>query len=364
MVIPGKNIIISMENTDDELPWVTNFFETILMNVWYPITVATLSFNIKQIITDYAKKTSDIGCTPYHLNDFGARSVSSPESAGIGGMAHLVNFAGTDTLNGVRYARHYYDAGKAVAASVFATEHSTTTSWTREHEIDAYEHFLDACPEGICSVVADSYNIYEAVKMFGTTLKEKVLARGSKTGFAKLVIRPDSGEPAEVSVKVLQLLDQYFGSTLNSKGYKILNPKVGMIYGDGINDKSIKEILDAVVAAGFSTDNIVFGMGGELLQGVKRDDLKFAFKCAEAKINNEWVRVYKDPITDPGKVSKKGRLALIKDGDTIRTIEVTDAHKNAVHAIPDLLELVFENGEILREYTFADVRALTETFIK
>jgi nicotinamide phosphoribosyltransferase len=344
MKVPVKNVLMTLENTDEELPWVTNFLETLLLQVWYPTTVATLSANIKDVIGKYATVTSEVGVSPFHLNDFGARGCSSQETAGIGGAAHLVNFLGTDTLRGIVTAMKYYNQPTVCGHSVMATEHSTTTIYGKENELEAYTRFLDECPTGILSVVSDSYNIYNAIEMFGTTLKERILNRDSK-----FVVRPDSGDPIKMSVEVLELLWKYFGGTVNNKGFRVLNPKVGMIYGDGINLHSIEQILEAVTDHEFSTDNIVFGCGGALLQQVNRDTCKFAFKCCAAKRGNEWVEVYKDPITDPDKVSKKGKLKLVRDGNTVKTVGINELGE-------DLLQTVFENGILLKDYTFEEVR--------
>lgn len=343
MKIDVKNVLMTMENTDEQLPWLTNFLETLLLQVWYPITVASLSANIKDTIQEFANMSSDVGVSPFHLNDFGARGCSSQETAGIGGMAHLVNFLGTDTMRGVQFAMEYYNTD-VCGHSVMATEHSTTTIYGRENEEEAYKRFLDECPTGILSVVSDSYNIYEAIKMFGTKFKEQILARDGK-----FVVRPDSGDPCVMSVEVLNLLWEYFGGTRNEKGYRVLNPKVGMIYGDGINYGSIRQIMWNVTINGFSTDNIVLGCGGGLLQQIDRDTLKFAIKCCAAKRDGKWVEVYKDPITDKGKGSKKGRLKLIRNEVGFKTVnEDVDGD--------DILQVVFENGEIKREYTFDQIR--------
>jgi nicotinamide phosphoribosyltransferase len=235
-----------------------------------------------------------------------------------------------------------------------ASEHSTTTVYGKENEAKAYENFIDNCPNGILSLVSDSYDIYNACdKIFGQELKDKILAREGK-----LVVRPDSGDPSEVSLAVLQKLWAAFGGTVNEKGYKVLNPKVGVIYGDGINYDSISSILFRMYLAGFSTDNIVFGMGGALLQQVNRDTQKFAFKCSAAEVNGKWVEVYKDPITDGGKKSKRGRLELIKAfrSNNIETIAERDL--NDSWGTP-LLQTVFENGEMVQEYKFEEVRAAT-----
>ena len=346
--VPYRNVMMTIENTDEKVPWITNFLETLLVQVWYPTTVATLSAKIKEMGQRFADETSDNPVSPFLLNDFGFRGVSSVESAGIGGSAHLVSFSGTDTLHGITYAKRYYNAGPC-GGSVMATEHSTTTIYGRENELEAYRTFIKACPEGLLSIVSDSYDFFKALEWFGTELKEEILARGQKTGFAKFVVRPDSGNPIEMSLKAIQALDKHFGSTVNSKGYKVLNPKVGVIYGDGINYDSIKEILTEIRSKGYSIDNIVFGMGGGLLQQVNRDTQKFAFKCSAANVGNKWVDVYKDPVTDKGKQSKKGKLKLIEHEGEIQTVQEQENGD-------DLLEVVFENGNIVHLHTFGEVQ--------
>lgn len=358
-ILGGKNVLVTVENTDPEVPWLTNFCETLLLQVWNTITVSTNSLMSKRVIQKWAEISSDTGVSPFHLNDFGFRGVSSVESAGLAGCAHLVNFAGTDTLIAINYAKRFYNATGLVGASVFASEHSTTTIYGRENELEAYRTFLTNCSEGIASLVSDSYNIYEAIKMFGTELKELVLSRGSKTGFGKLVVRPDSGDPVSMSLECVLLLDQYFGSTTNTKGYKVLNPKVGVIYGDGITTETIDLILENLVKNGYSTDNIVFGQGGALLQQVNRDTLKFAFKCCYAEINGKGVDVYKDPITDSGKKSKRGKLKLAKVTEHFNPDNLPLGTYVTVPEgswVKDELVTVFENGELVKDWTFTEVR--------
>lgn len=345
-VVPTKNVLVTIENTDPKCYWLTSFLETALLRaVWYPTTVATNSYVSKQIIREYLEKTGDVAGLDFKLHDFGFRGVSSFESAGLGGAAHLVNFRGTDTIAALLYARKYYGADMA-GFSIPAMEHSTVTSWGRENEVDAYRNMLNqyAKPGAILAAVSDSYDIYAACKLWGTELKQQITESG-----ATLVVRPDSGDPATVVLECLRILDQYFGSVVNDKGYKVLN-NVRVIQGDGINQISIKEILVAATEAGYSADNLAFGQGGALLQIVDRDTLKFAMKCSAAKIRGEWVQVFKDPITDQGKQSKRGRVTLYKDADGRFYSGVEDWPKN------ELVE-VYCNGVITKEYTFEEVRA-------
>jgi len=225
------------------------------------------------------------------------------ESAGLGGAAHLVNFKGTDTIVGMLCAQKYY--GECDAYSIPAAEHSTITAWGRCNEAAAYENMINQYGSGMYSVVSDSYDIYHAVEeIWGDELKDKVIAKGGS-----LVIRPDSGDPITVCNNVIEILGDKFGYTTNEKGYKVLN-NIRVIQGDGVNKAAIEGILKSLAAKGWSADNIAFGMGGALLQGVNRDTLKFAMKCSAVEVDGEWIHVYKDPVTDPGKRSKHGRVKL------------------------------------------------------
>jgi nicotinamide phosphoribosyltransferase len=258
---------------------------------------------------------------------------------------------GTDTVEALLFARRYYGADVA-GYSVPAMEHSTVTSWGRENEVDSYRNMVkqNGKPGGIVSAVSDSYDIFKACELWGTELKQDILDSG-----ATLVVRPDSGDPAVVVKQCLQILEKYFGSTKNSKGFKVLN-NVRVLQGDGINHASIRSILYSITLAGYSADNVVFGQGGALLQIVNRDDQKFAMKCSAALVDGKWVDVFKDPITDKGKRSKKGRLVLIKAENNFKTFTTEDTAYNDVKD-QDVLETVFVNGVLTRDMTFDEVRA-------
>jgi nicotinamide phosphoribosyltransferase len=356
-VIPTHNALVQVRNTDRELPWITSYIETALLRaVWYPTTVATLSFEAKRIIRRYLDKTCDdpAGQIAFKLHDFGARGVSSLESAMLGGMAHLVNFQGTDTVSAIVGARRYYGAAMA-GFSIPAAEHSTITSWGREREGDAYANMIARFgkPGKLVAVVSDSYDVFNAVsELWGKKLKEQVLRSG-----ATLVVRPDSGNPSEVVVEVARRLAEAFGTTANKAGYAVLNPCVRIIQGDGMGLSEIDAVLEALTGAGFSADNVAFGMGGGLLQKVDRDTLKWAMKASAIKINGFWRDVYKDPATDPGKVSKKGRQALIRDAQGWRTVPAAEARDNR-------LTPVYRNGKLLRQTTFDAVRARADAALK
>jgi len=356
-VVPTHNAVVQVRNTDRELPWVTSYIETALLRaIWYPTTVATLSFEAKRVIRRYLDLTSDDpgGQIGFKLHDFGARGVSSLESAMLGGMAHLVNFQGTDTVAAIVGARRYYGAAMA-GFSIPAAEHSTITSWGREREADAYGNMIDRFgkPGKLVAVVSDSYDIFHACReLWGKTLKDQVLRSG-----ATVVVRPDSGNPAEVVVAVARLLADAFGVTVNGRGYGVLHPCVRIIQGDGIDLEQIGAVLAALTEAKLSADNVAFGMGGGLLQKVDRDTMKWAMKASAIKINGFWQDVYKDPVTDPGKLSKKGRQALVRDASGWRTVPAIEARENRMTP-------VYRDGKLLRQTTFDAVRGRAEAALR
>lgn len=354
-IVPYKNVLFTVENTDPNCFWLTNYLETILVEVWYPMTVATQSKGFKDLIAKHLKETADdLEGLPFKLHDFGFRGVSSVESASLGAAAHLVSFRGTDTIAGVIMARDYYNCPMA-GFSIPAAEHSTITAWGRENEVKAFKNMLTQFSNETMACVSDSYNIWEACeKLWGEELKDLVEDRGTR-GAGPLVVRPDSGDPPTTVLKVLNILGEKFGTSLNGKGFKMLPPYIRVIQGDGINFDMVKEILIHLKENGWSADNISFGSGGALLQRINRDTQKCAFKCSYACVDGKDVNVFKEPITDMGKKSKKGRLTLEhENGEWVTKQEGTGSPDK------DQLILVYENGSLLKEWSFDEVRSRSE----
>lgn len=372
-VIPIQNAVLRIRNTDRHCFWLTTWVETALLRaIWYPTTVATLSWSIKQVIKKYLEETTEDeaipAVLPFRLHDFGSRGVSSSESAMLGGMAHLVNFMGTDTAVGMLGAMSFYDAEMdpekeaipgtgimtAPGYSIPAAEHSTITSWGRDGEVDAFRNMLTQFggPGRLVAVVSDSYDIYNAVDIWGGELKDEVESMGGT-----LIVRPDSGDPRVVPVEVVERLGEKFGYTTNSKGFKVLPDCVKVIQGDGVDLDSITDILASLKDKGWSAENIAFGMGGALLQQPNRDTMKWAMKCSAALIDYGWVDVYKDPVGDPSKRSKAGRLGLALEHGVG---SVSFRTKDIRYIQDDLLTTAFKDGEIVRTTTFDQVRARSE----
>jgi len=345
-LVPFRNVLMTVENTDPECYWLTNFMETLLVQVWYPMTVATLSHEMKKVILGSLRRSGDPSLIDFKLHDFGCRGVSSVESAAIGGLAHLVNFQGTDTVPALLAAREYYDEPMA-GFSIPAAEHSTIISWERENEEAAYRNMLTQFPEGLVAVVSDSYDIRDACNfLWGRNLKEEVLARSGT-----VIIRPDSGVPHEIVPDVFEMLGTGFGYTVNDKGFKELPPQVAVIQGDGMDYDECGRILEALNRQGWSSNQLAFGMGGALLQRLHRDTQRCAFKCSYVEVNGESRAVQKTVAQDPSKASKAGRLKLVEHDNGM-----WGTYPEGENNYRDRLEQVYANGMLTRDENLATIR--------
>lgn len=373
--IPAGNLQLSVMNTDDcpisagGCAPLTNHFESLLLHTWNESTVAALSRAAKKMIASHLDRTvGNRNMLPYMLHDFGYRGGSSDESVRRAGSGHLLNFYGTDTLQAVQQLRRYYGADPRkgiIGFSVYATEHMVMTQKGREGQFDVVKAILQKpkFQKGIISMVGDSYDIYEFVAtLCQEPFRSMILNRQPDAfGLCKLVIRPDSKTerhpiPGDQMAELSHMLAAGFGSSANSKGFRSLNPKVGLLWGDGIDPiDGINEILTTTSAAGFAADNYVFGCGGGLVQKVNRDVQRYAFKCSAQRRNGQWYDVYKEPI-DKSKASKRGLLKVVQASPSapLRTVRVEEPGV-------DLTQEVFRNGKLLREWTFEEVRANANT---
>lgn len=344
--VPVGNVLMTVENTDPACYWLANYVETLLMHVWYGSTVATQSREMKKIIARYLDLSADdTSSLPLKLHDFGGRGVSSKETGKVGAAAHLVNFRGTDTLYALPTIRDAYHEPNA-GISVPAAEHSTITSWGKKNELQAYANMLDQYPTGPVSIVADSYDFDNAcTNLFGGQLRERILARDGV-----VIVRPDSGVPKDIVLHAHELLGAAFPTSMNSKGYKVLHPKIAVLQGDGIDLASIEPILKNLTDHGWSTQSLALGSGGGLLQKVNRDTQRLAIKASWGRIDGEGVDIFKNPATDASKRSKAGRFKLVQGEHGLETV---------AEAAPgeDLLREVFRNGKLLVDDTFAQIRA-------
>jgi len=354
--VTNKKIpLLDITNTDEKVPWLVTYIETALLrSLWYPSSVATISREIKKIIFRYLDDT----CTnfddqlPFKLHDFGARGVSSYESSRIGGAAHLLNFLGSDTVEGAMFLKDYYD-GTDISYSIPASEHSTITAWGKDNENKAHENIINQfLLEGkVIASVIDSYDTFEtASKTISSELKEKIInSKGT------LVVRPDSGKLPDTIIELLNTLssEENFGYTLNSKGYKELPSYIRVIQGDGVDKNSIEDILISMKENNYSAANITFGMGGALLQKLDRDTYSFAMKVSAIHDGNTWKDVYKEPSNDKTKNSRRGRFAIVQNDE----LEVVDLEKlNQTN----LLKTRYKDGKLYNETDLKVIRNKVE----
>lgn len=356
--IPLGNVLLQMRNTRPEAAWLTQALESYVMHAWYPMTVATLSRNVREVIEDgLIQSGADLGGLDFMLQDFGYRGATGDEAAQIGGAAHLVNFKGTDTMMGMAFAVDYYAAQlEGLGFSVPASEHSLMTAEGEDGEFVILQRMLDKTPTGILSVVADSFNYWRFIDMICTTFKDQIKDRDGV-----FVARPDSPtpdfpEPALVMLETMNRLGEAYGFTVNAEGMKVLPPQVRVLWGDGINIDGIRDIVTCLLDYEWSIENVAcFGMGGGLLQKVNRDTQHFAIKCNAQLRNGIWYDVQKNPL-DKSKASKAGILKLISTGPESIDYATVRADDPEWAAFEDQLVEVFRDGEIIKAWTFDEVR--------
>lgn len=306
-IVKAGTPLMVVENTDEKCFWLVSYLETLLLKVWYPTTIATKSYAVRQVIEKYYQECGEnIEMVRFAYHNFGDRGSSSVEAAAIGGVAHLTQFAGTDNFNALKLAKEFYP--NIQGFSIPATEHSTITSWGRENEFEAITNYLETYKNSsLIACVCDSYDIYKTVNFLTSgAIKAKI----ESNEYPTFVIRPDSGEPISQMVAILEIMEKNkVKFTLNSKGYKVFD-KYRIIWGDGITLETINNILYTLTSERFkySPINFAFGSGGDLMQNITRDTCKFAFKTSAIMRDNQWHDVYKDPITDANKKSIRGRV--------------------------------------------------------
>ncbi|MNK20317.1 putative nicotinate phosphoribosyltransferase [compost metagenome] len=366
-IMPVRNVLMTITNTHPDFYWVVGFMESLLLKLWYTITVATCSYGYRKIVNSFFEQTDEEDMNPakdFQVHDFGYRGDASEEGAAISGVAHLLSFLGSDNVPALPCAVEFYNAdlsGEPILLSVPASEHSVMCSFGREDEIGAFRHMLELYPTGIVSIVSDTFDVYKVLTDFAETLKEDILKRDGK-----VVFRPDSGNPEYIICGnpeaepgsnewkgAIRLLDEKFGSTLNSKGYKILNPKVGLIYGDGMYTERYVRTLERLKGMGYAASNLVIGVGG-ILRNHSRDTLGFAIKATYVEVNGEPREIEKDPVTDHKKKSHKGLLNLVKVGDEYLTKDQCSPAEEA----DSLLQVVYKDGALVKQTSLTEIRRL------
>lgn len=367
-VVPVKNVLMTITNTHPDFYWCVGFVESLILKIWYPISVASTSLQYREVVEEAFAKTVDedmFFLRDFMVHDFGYRGDHDEEGAAISGAAHLTSFTGSDTVPAYPLINNVYNAHLAATAvppimlSVPASEHSVMCSYGRDGEKEAFVGMLTRYPTGLVSIVSDTYSIWNVLTNIAVELKDLILGRDGKT-----VFRPDSGNPEDIICGnenavpgtpehkgCIVLLDELFGHTVNAKGYKVLNPKVGLIYGDGMYLARYKRTVARLEKMGYAASNLVIGVGG-ILRDHTRDTIGAAIKATYVEVNGEAREIEKDPITDPGKKSHKGLMMLTqKDGEFVTVDQCTPKQEKAGLLVP-----VFRDGKVLVKYSLEEVR--------
>lgn len=371
LIVPVKVPMLTIENTHPEFFWVTNYLETLMScQLWMPTTSATIAFEYRKILEQYALLTSgDTSGVPFQGHDFSMRGMSSLEAAKGSGAGHLLSFTGTDTVPAILYLEQFYGADmekELVGTSIPATEHSVMCAHGTD-EMASYRYLInEVYPKGFVSIVSDTWDLWSVLDVVVRGLKEDILARDGK-----VVIRPDSGDPVNIICGdpdsehplarkgVIEILWDIFGGTVTEKGYKQLDSHIGAIYGDAITISRCREICEKLAAKGFASTNMVFGIGSFTYQYNTRDTFGFALKSTFTIINGEERKIFKDPATDIGKVKKSQTgLVLVTEQDGVLTLtDDLSVQEYEARKQEDVMKPIFENGKLVREQELAGIRA-------
>ena len=352
-------------NTLPEFFWVTNYLETQLSaELWHQMTSATMAYEYRRLLDSYAGLTGGSKeFVPWQGHDFSFRGMTGITSATQSGAGHLLSFTGTDTISAIDYLENYYGGESTfIGGSVPATEHSVMCMGGESGELETYRRLItEAYPSGIVSIVSDTWDFWHVLTETSLQLKDAILAREGK-----VVFRPDSGDPVKIICGdkdapidspdykgAVQVLWEIFGGTTSEKGYKTLDSHVGLIYGDSISLERASDILDLLYCAGFTSSNIVFGIGSFTYQHVTRDTFGTAIKATWGAVNGVGRDLFKDPKTDNG--IKKSACGLVRVEYENGHFVLYD-HQDAVQEKAGLLKPVFRDGKMLRFQYLSEIR--------
>lgn len=377
-VVDARIPTYSIHNTKPEFFWLTNYLETIASNMTWKISnSATTAYKYRQLLTRYAKETGgDESFVQFQAHDFSFRGMNGIWDAASSGLGHLLSFVGTDTIPAIDFAEEYYNADaekELIGCSVPATEHSVMCMGGKESEIETFRRLITKIyPKGIVSIVSDTWDFWSVVRPGDgilAKLKSEVLARSGGFPVDRVVIRPDSGDPVKIIVGdpdapvgspeykgAIECLWETFGGTKTTKGYRVLDSHIGLIYGDSITLERCYQILKGLKNKGFASTNVVLGVGSYTYTYTTRDTYGYAMKATAGEVAGELREIFKDPKTDSGmKKSAKGFLAVKKDAFGKYFLKDCVTREEAMN--DSELKEVFRDGKLLVDHKLSDIRA-------
>lgn len=376
-IVSPKIPVVTVCNTEPKFFWLTNYLESLMSAIlWKPATSATTAFQYRKTFDKYARETvsdNDIDFVYWQGHDFSFRGMSGIEDACMSAAGHLLSFYGTDTVPAIDFHEMYYKADsdkELIGGSVPATEHSVMCMGTKDNEIGTFERLIaELYPNGIVSIVSDTWDFWAVITEYLPELKGKILARDGK-----VVIRPDSGDPVKIIIGdkdatpgspeykgAIECMWEVFGGTTTEKGYKLLDSHIGLIYGDSITLARQTAILEGLKQKGFASFNVVLGIGSYTYEYVTRDTYGFAMKATYGEVNGEPRNIFKDPKTDDGtKKSAKGLLAVFETENGLLLKDECSWEEEK----QGLLQTVFENGKVVNEQSLSQIRARINEYLK
>lgn len=373
--VPLRVPMYTIHNTLPRFFWLTNFLETSMSNVlWEPCTSATIAGEYRRVFNEYADETvGNRDFVPWQGHDFSYRGLSGLESTCLSGSGHLLYFTGTDTVPAVYFLKKYYNGSGLIGSSVVATEHSTQTLAILANghdllngELEQFRRLItEIYPDGIVSIVCDSYDYWRVITEILPKLKNEILSRNGK-----VVVRPDSGDPvkivcgnkdAEINSPEyygsVEMMHKIFGGSFTRKGYKSLDDHIGIIYGDSITMERQKLILEGLKRKGFASNIPVLGIGSFTYRYTTRDTFGFAVKTTYGKVNGQSINIFKDPKTDDGlKKSARGLLGVKSTPNGLELVEELSENEYNNSFTWNVHQPVFENGKLLKDFTLQEVR--------
>lgn len=416
--------VLTIKNTLPEFFWLTNYLETVMSNeLWKPATIATIAYEYRKLLEEYAEKTgAPREFIDWQAHDFSCRGMSGYVDSMMSSAGHLLSFTGTDTIAAIDYLEDFYNANsenELIGGSVPATEHSVMCLSGEQNELETFRRLIcDVYPSGIVSIVSDSWDFWRVITEYARTLRQEILGRTPNAlGQAKVVFRPDSGDPVKIltgyryetfdtrnqvesaswlteETEAVYILSEkkyfeleglsldrddcvtggilgkelseaevmgaveclwgIFGGSQTEKGYKVLHERVGLIYGDSITLARAQAIMARLAEKKFASCNVVFGVGSYSYQYLTRDSFGFAVKATSGVVNGVRRAVAKDPKTDSGtKKSAVGLLRVEKEGDDFVLYDNQTVEQEQQGA----LRTVFKNGELLVDDSLSAIRA-------
>jgi nicotinamide phosphoribosyltransferase len=334
--------------------------------LWKPSTSATTAKRYRAIFEKFARESgeTDLSFVDWQGHDFSFRGMSGLEDAVLSGIGHLTCFSGTDSIPAILAAKYFYGAALTVGGSVPATEHSVMCAGTKDGEFDTFKRLLtETYPDGIVSIVSDTWDLWEVLTDYVPRLKDVILAR--KDG--KMVIRPDSGDPVKIMCGdpdsygpahfgTLRLLADALGVDAARAGLPMIR-NAGAIYGDSITPERAEQILYRCVhELKLSPFNAIFGIGSYTYEYVTRDTYGFAMKATAVVRGGRLVPIFKSPKTDNTAESKKSRVGIpcVYQGGDGRFSVKDNCHPEDLDCCA--FRKVFEDGKLLVDPKFDEIR--------